>query len=102
MELRAVGDQALVIGKDELVLASGRGVLVRHDDAVLANYELKALTQGSDAKGEVIIKLSEHGHSFTGIGIDSDVIVASCRAYIDALNRMLAGRNVVPPAKVKA
>ena len=77
-------------------------VLVRHDDAVLSNYELKALTSGSDAKGEVSIKLSEHGHSFTGIGVDSDVIVASCRAYIDALNRMLAGRNVVPSAKVKA
>jgi 2-isopropylmalate synthase len=77
-------------------------VLVRHDDAVLANYELKALTQGSDAKGEVNIKLSEHGHAYTGIGIDSDVIVASCRAYIDALNRLLAGRNVVPPAKAKA
>ena len=77
-------------------------VLVRHDDAVLSNYELKALTSGSDAKGEVSIKLSEHGHSFTGIGIDTDVIVASCRAYIDALNRMLAGRNVVPSAKVKA
>jgi 2-isopropylmalate synthase len=76
-------------------------VLVRHDEAVLANYELKALTQGSDAKGEVNIRLSEHGHAYNGIGIDSDVIVASCRAYIDALNRLLAGRNVVP-AKAKA
>ncbi|MEZ0223911.1 MAG: 2-isopropylmalate synthase [Alphaproteobacteria bacterium] len=76
-------------------------VIVRHDDAVLANYELKALTSGSDAKGEVSIKLSEHGHAYTGTGVDTDVIVASCRAYIDALNRMLAGRNVVP-VKAKA
>jgi 2-isopropylmalate synthase len=75
-------------------------VLVRHDDAVLSNYELKALTSGSDAKGEVNVKLTEHGHSYTGVGVDTDVIVASVRAYIDALNRMLAGRGVVP-AKAK-
>jgi 2-isopropylmalate synthase len=69
--------------------------LVPHDNAVLSNYELKALTQGSDAKGEVVIKLTEGGQSYTGRGVDADVIVASCRAYIDALNRLLAGRNAV-------
>ena len=98
-------------GEKKKAIANGKGpvdacfkamrVLVPHDDAVLANYELKALTSGSDAKGEVSIKLSEHGHAYTGTGVDTDVIVASCRAYIDALNRMLAGRNVVP-VKAKA
>jgi 2-isopropylmalate synthase len=98
-------------GEKKKAKAAGKGpvdacfkamrALVPHDDAVLANYELKALTSGSDAKGEVSIKLSEHGHAYTGIGIDTDVIVASCRAYIDALNRMLAGRNVIP-VKAKA
>jgi len=68
--------------------------LVPHDSAVLSNYELKALTQGSDAKGEVNIRLSEAGNTYTGVGTDSDVIVASCRAYIDALNRLIAGRSV--------
>jgi 2-isopropylmalate synthase len=100
-----------VDGEKKKAKASGKGpvdacfkamrVLVRHDEAVLSNYELKALTQGSDAKGEVNIKLTEHGHSYTGVGIDTDVIVASVRAYIDALNRMLAGRGVVP-AKTKS
>ncbi len=76
-------------------------VIVPHDEAVLSNYELKALTQGSDAKGEVNIKLTEQGHAYTGIGVDTDVIVASVRAYIDALNRLMAGRGVLP-AKAKA
>lgn len=68
-------------------------ILVPHDDVVLTNYELKALTQGSDAKGEVVVRLTGDGHSYNGVGIDADVIVASCRAYIDALNRLLAGRD---------
>jgi len=69
-------------------------VLAPHDDATLYNYELKALTQGSDAKGEVNIQLSEKGCIFHGVGVDTDVIVASCRAYIDALNKLLAARSV--------
>ncbi len=75
--------------------------LVHHDDAILSNYELKALTQGSDAKGEVNIKLTESGQSYTGVGIDTDVIVASVRAYIDALNRLMAGRIAIT-SKAKA
>jgi 2-isopropylmalate synthase len=68
--------------------------LVPHDEATLYNYELKALTHGSDAKGEVNIRLSELGHYYDGNGIDTDVIVASCRAYIDALNKLLAKHSV--------
>jgi 2-isopropylmalate synthase len=67
-------------------------VLIPHEEAVLSNYELRALTHGSDAKGEVNVKLSEYGHHYTGAGVDGDVIVASCRAYIDALNLLLDGR----------
>jgi 2-isopropylmalate synthase len=66
--------------------------LVPHDETVLSNYELKSLSQGSDARGEVTVKLTEFGHHYEGGGADTDVIVASCRAYIDALNRLLAGR----------
>jgi 2-isopropylmalate synthase len=68
--------------------------LVPHENATLYNYELKALSQGSDAKGEVNVQLSERGHAFNGSGVDTDVIVASCRAYIDALNKLLAAHSV--------
>jgi len=87
-------------GKKKKAKATGKGpvdacfkamrVLVPHDDATLHNYELKSLTQGSDAMGEVNIRLSEKGHQYNGTGLDGDVIVASCRAYIDALNKLLA------------
>jgi 2-isopropylmalate synthase len=91
-------------GAKKKAKASGKGpvdacfkamrTLVPHDEATLYNYELKALTHGSDAKGEVNIRLSELGHYYDGNGIDTDVIVASCRAYIDALNKLLAKHSV--------
>lgn len=98
-------------GEKKKAKASGKGPvdacfkamrqLVHHDDAILSNYELRALTQGSDAKGEVNIRLTEHGQAYNGVGVDADVIVASVRAYIDALNRMMAGRVAIQP-KIKA
>ena len=68
--------------------------LVPHEDLSLHNYELKALTQGSDAKGEVNVRLFSFGQNYNGVGVDSDIIAASCRAYIDALNKWLAAQHV--------
>ena len=91
-------------GQKKKAKASGKGpvdacfkairVLVPHDEATLYNYELKALTQGSDAKGEVNISLSDREQIFSGTGVDTDVIVASVRAYIDAVNKLLVARSV--------
>ncbi|MCE9508152.1 MAG: 2-isopropylmalate synthase, partial [Alphaproteobacteria bacterium] len=91
-------------GQKKKAKAAGKGpvdacfkamrVLVPHEEATLYNYELKALTQGSDAKGEVNIQLSQKGQIYHGTGVDTDVIVASCRAYIDALNKILATHSV--------
>lgn len=100
-----------VEGARKKVKAAGKGPvdacfkamrqIIHHDDVILSNYELKALTQGSDAKGEVSVRLTEHSRHYNGQGVDTDVIVASCRAYIDALNKILAARHVVPQ-KAKA
>ncbi len=98
LELDVTGERkkAKAVGKGPVdACFKAMRVLVPHDNAVLSNYELKALTQGSDATGEVVIKLTEQGQSFTGRGVDTDVIVASCRAYIDALNRLLSAHHAV-------
>jgi 2-isopropylmalate synthase len=97
--------ELVIDGEKKKAKATGKGpvdacfkamrVLVPHETAMLSNYELRALTQGSDAKGEVNVRLTDIGQSFNGVGIDTDVIVASCRAYIDALNRMLSARDTV-------
>ena len=59
-------------------------------DFHLLRYELKALTGGTDAQGEVIVALqNKSGLSASGRGTDTDVIMASVKAYVNALNRLL-------------
>jgi 2-isopropylmalate synthase len=54
----------------------------------LEQYSVNAITGGSDALGEVTVRLRENGHSSVGRGSHPDVINASARAYINALNRL--------------
>ena len=94
IEMDNVRTRARAVGKGPVdACFKAMRILVPHDDVVLTHYELKALTHGSDAKGEVNVRLAGQGHSYNGIGIDPDVIVSSVRAYIDALNRLLAARD---------
>ncbi|MDP2206996.1 MAG: 2-isopropylmalate synthase [Alphaproteobacteria bacterium] len=94
IEMDGIRTRARAVGKGPVdACFKAMRILVPHDDVVLTHYELKALTHGSDAKGEVNVRLAGNGHSYNGIGIDPDVIVSSVRAYIDALNRLLAGRD---------
>ena len=62
----------------------------------LLSYAVKAITGGTDAQGEVSVRLEEAGKTTTGHGADTDIIVASARAYLNALNR-LAYWNSRPP-----
>ncbi|MDI1471380.1 MAG: 2-isopropylmalate synthase [Thermodesulfovibrio sp.] len=56
--------------------------------AELNKFEIKAITGGTDALGEVTIILEEAGHTVRGHGSDTDIIVASAKAYINALNKL--------------
>ncbi len=51
-------------------------------------YSVKAITGGTDAQGEVTVRIAEEGVKVSGRGSDTDIIVASAIAYINALNRM--------------
>ena len=53
---------------------------------------MKSVTEGIDAQGEVTIRVEGDGRSYVGRGADTDIIVASAKAYMNALNRMLVGR----------
>jgi len=52
-------------------------------------YSVNAITDGSDAQGEVTVRLSKSGRVVNGRGSDTDVIAASAKAYINAVNRVL-------------
>jgi len=54
----------------------------------LMKYVVNAITGGADAQGEVTVLLKYNGHSVVGRGAHPDVIVASAKAYINALNRL--------------
>ncbi len=56
----------------------------------LIEFSIKAVTEGIDAIGEVTIRIRSDGQVFTGRGADTDIIVASAKAYMNALNRLIA------------
>ena len=59
----------------------------------LTEFSVKSVTEGIDAQGEVTIRIEADGRSYVGRGADTDIIVASAKAYMNALNRMLSGRR---------
>jgi len=59
----------------------------------LLKFEVKSITGGTDALGEVTITLEEDGRTVRGHGADTDIIVASAKAYINALNKLAARRR---------
>ncbi len=59
----------------------------------LTEFTVKSVTEGIDAIGEVLIRIESEGVSYTGRGADTDVINASAKAYMNALNRLLVVRN---------
>ena len=54
----------------------------------LLQFGISAITSGTEAQGEVMVRLEEKGNTVIGQGADTDVIVASAKAYINALNKM--------------
>lgn len=57
-------------------------------DVVLEDYSLKAMTEGEDAQGEAIVKISIDGGDWvTGRGVSTDVVEASIKAYVNGINK---------------
>ncbi len=67
-------------------------------DARLLLYQVHAVTQGTDAQAEVTVRLEEDGKTVNGQAADTDTLVASARAYVAALNKLLVKRQKTAPA----
>src|SRR6202045_2030390 len=63
------------------------------NEAVLELYQVHAVTHGTDAQAEVSVRLSESGKSVTAKGADPDTLVASAKAYLGALNKLMVKRQ---------
>ena len=64
--------------------------IIKIPDVKLTEFTVKSVTEGIDAIGEVLIRVESKGITYTGRGADTDIIVASAKAYVNALNRLVA------------
>ncbi|HZK02271.1 MAG TPA: 2-isopropylmalate synthase [Anaerovoracaceae bacterium] len=55
----------------------------------LEDYQLNSVTEGMDALGDALVKISSNGKSYAGRGLSTDIIEASIHAYINAVNKMI-------------
>ena len=98
-----------VDGADECVEAEGNGPvdaifnaiqsIFPHPDVKLPLYQVHAVTGGTDAQASVTVKLEENGASALGQSADVDTMVASARAYIYALNKIIDKRSEIRPTE---
>ncbi|MCX7960875.1 MAG: 2-isopropylmalate synthase [Burkholderiales bacterium] len=65
----------------EKIVASGAELLL---------YSVNAVTTGTESQGEVTVRLARGGRVVNGVGADTDIIVASAKAYVAALNRLVS------------
>ena len=65
--------------------------------AELVLYSVNAVTAGTESQGEVSVRLSKAGRIVNGVGADTDIIVASARAYLSALNKLYSKNERVNP-----
>lgn len=77
------------------------GELFPHS-ATLQLYQVHAVTGGTDAQAEVTVRLDENGKTVNGQGADIDTLVASARAYLHGLNKLLVKREKTAPAAMSA
>jgi 2-isopropylmalate synthase len=56
--------------------------------AELLLYSVNAVTTGTESQGEVTVRLAKGGRIVNGVGADTDIVVASAKAYISALNKL--------------
>ncbi|MEL7470009.1 MAG: 2-isopropylmalate synthase [Pseudomonadota bacterium] len=96
-------------GREQSVTAQGDGpvdaafnavmALVPHN-ATLELYQVHAVTQGTDAQATVSVRLREGGHIASAQSSDTDTVVASCRAYVHAINKLMVRREKSAPTAI--
>jgi 2-isopropylmalate synthase len=85
-------------GEEEPGMAVGGGPVdatfkaiesIVNSGTILKLYSVNAITSGTDAQGEVTVRLEKGGRIVNGQGADTDIVIASAKAYINAVNKIL-------------
>mgnify|MGYP001011524039 CR=1 FL=1 len=97
-----------VRGETKIAVAFGDGPVDAAYEAIrqamdlrpkLEEYSIRAVTAGAEALGEAMVRIRENGRTFVGRGVSTDIIEASAKAYVDAVNHMVAAHGTAEPAK---
>ncbi|MBU1665437.1 MAG: 2-isopropylmalate synthase, partial [Gammaproteobacteria bacterium] len=97
-----LSDGGVEIRADEFgggpVDASFRAIEKRVESgATLLLYSVNNITTGTDAQGEVTVRLSRNGRIVNGQGADTDIVIASAKAYLNALNKLFGAEERAHP-----
>jgi 2-isopropylmalate synthase len=102
-----LADVTLTVGgSEEKSSASGGGPVdatfkaiesIAASGAELLLYSVNAITTGTDAQGEVTVRLSKDGRIVNGNGADTDIVIASAKAYLNALNKLHSSLEKLNP-----
>ena len=66
-------------------------------DTELLLYSVNSITSGTDSQGEVTVRLEKGGRIVNGQGADTDIVIASAKAYINALNKIMTTKEKAHP-----
>ncbi len=96
----------LVDGEEQRGTATGSGPVdasFRAIESIVASgaelllYSVNAITSGTDSQGEVTVRLSRNGRVVNGQGADTDIVIASAKSYVHAMNRITHGEVKANP-----
>jgi len=68
-----------------------------HAEANLQLYSVNNITSGTDSQGEVTVRLEKGGRIVNGQGADTDIVIASAKAYVNAVNKLLTAKRRMHP-----
>jgi 2-isopropylmalate synthase len=97
-----------IFGEKKIIKEKGNGPIdaifnalkgIIPNDANLIVYQVNAITKGTDAQAEVNVRLEENLMTVQGQGSDVDTMVASAKAYINAMNKLIMKRKKAQDSK---
>jgi 2-isopropylmalate synthase len=91
---------AAALGEGPVEAACSAIDLITGYPARVVNFDIRAVGEGRDADGEVSLRIAIGERSFTGRSVSTDIVEASARAYLSAINKYLAVKESVKPPQV--
>ena len=90
LKVRGVEQSATAIGGGPVDAVFKAIETIVGESATLALYSVNNITSGTDAQGEVTVRLEKAGRIIHGHGADTDIVIASAKAYVDAWNKLVS------------